>query len=173
MKKDSTFDILKIATSTRMLELLGEGELEIKNQGRFGYSTGFTQETGARGQQTPRIGDERPKRRELSAGCTLNSDSTPHFLFYVFPWLDNAVFAHLRRSTRLIFGRRRNQVKTRSASGRRAAVVVSGASTAVKIGDPVLRLRQPQQSLTHAFLTTKSRSRKWGLEQGSSSRGWT
>lgn len=66
----------------------GEGELEIKNQGRFGlrsrrgrrlgYSS-FTQETFARGQQTPRIGDVRPKQRELSAGCTLNSDSTPLF----------------------------------------------------------------------------------------------
>lgn len=85
---EANFNKLDIASSTRMLRARGEGELEIKNQGRFGlrdrkgtlgHSNSFSQETIARGQQTPRIGDVRPKRRELSAGCTLNSDSTPHF----------------------------------------------------------------------------------------------
>jgi hypothetical protein len=57
----------------------GEGELEIGNQGRSQNSTkSFSQETGAIGQKTPRIGEIRPKRREYSAGCANNSDSTPH-----------------------------------------------------------------------------------------------
>ena len=68
---------------TRMLLVPGEGELEIINQGRFGHSQiSFSQETGAIGQRTPRIGAKRPKlRRELSAGCTCDSDSTPHLFF--------------------------------------------------------------------------------------------
>lgn len=69
----------------------GEGELEIENQGRFerSISNVFSQETEAIGQQTPRIGEHRPKlrftpdtqvlARVSSAGCTLNSDSTPQF----------------------------------------------------------------------------------------------
>lgn len=69
----------------------GEGELEIENQGRFvrSISNVFSQETEAIGQQTPRIGEKRPKlrftpdtqvlARVSSAGCTLNSDSTPQF----------------------------------------------------------------------------------------------
>jgi hypothetical protein len=63
----------------------GEGELGIENQGRFGtkISNSFSQETEAIGQQTPRIGDERPKlrftQRVSSAGCARTSDSTPHF----------------------------------------------------------------------------------------------
>lgn len=65
----------------------GEGELEIDNQGRSRILS-FLQETVAIGQQTPRIGGNRPKlrftdtqvsARVSSAGCTLNSDSTPHF----------------------------------------------------------------------------------------------
>jgi hypothetical protein len=61
----------------------GEGELEIENQGRFRsiHSKSFTQETDAIGQLTPRIGEKRPKQRVLSAGCAMNSDSTPQFLF--------------------------------------------------------------------------------------------
>jgi len=57
----------------------GEGELEIENQGRSRISS-FTQETEAIGQQTPRIGANRPKLRVSSAGCARFSDSTPHFL---------------------------------------------------------------------------------------------
>lgn len=72
---------LNIATSTRMLKLHGDVELEVMNQGRFGYSTSFSQETSASGQQTPRIGDVGPKQQELSAGRTLVSNSTPHFFF--------------------------------------------------------------------------------------------
>lgn len=61
---------------------LGEGELEIENQGRLRISTkSFSQETGAIGQQTPRIGEVRPKLVEFSAGCARFSDSTPHFFF--------------------------------------------------------------------------------------------
>ncbi|PIS11703.1 MAG: hypothetical protein COT73_02565 [Bdellovibrio sp. CG10_big_fil_rev_8_21_14_0_10_47_8] len=64
----------------------GEGELEVRNQGRSRISS-FSQETGAIGQQTPRIGDNRPKlrftHRVSSAGCAGFSDSTPHFLFSV------------------------------------------------------------------------------------------
>jgi hypothetical protein len=56
----------------------GDG-LEIKNQGRFGFSFVFSQETGARFQHAPRIGVHRPKRGCLSAGGTLNSDPFPQF----------------------------------------------------------------------------------------------
>jgi hypothetical protein len=60
---------------------LGEGELEIGNQGRFWNLRSFTQGTEAIGQHTPRIGADRPKLREYSAGCACDSDSTPHFFF--------------------------------------------------------------------------------------------
>jgi hypothetical protein len=88
MKKNFGFDTKfnKIKLSARSLWMgfeRGEGELEIENQGRFDQSR-FSQETEAIGQQTPRIGEDRPKlrftQRVSSAGCTLNSDSTPHFL---------------------------------------------------------------------------------------------
>jgi hypothetical protein len=87
MKKNFGFDTKfnKIKLSARNLWMgfeRGEGELEIENQGRFDQSR-FSQETEAIGQQTPRIGEDRPKlrftQRVSSAGCTLNSDSTPHF----------------------------------------------------------------------------------------------
>jgi hypothetical protein len=87
MKKNFGFDAKfnKIKLSARNLWMgfeRGEGELEIENQGRFDQSR-FTQETEAIGQQTPRIGESRSKlrftQRVSSAGCTLNSDSTPHF----------------------------------------------------------------------------------------------
>ncbi len=62
--------------------MLGEGGLEIKNQGRFWSSLSFSQETEAQGQQMPRIGSERPKLiRELSARMRVDSSLTPHFLF--------------------------------------------------------------------------------------------
>ncbi len=88
MKKNFGFDTKfnKIKLSARSLWMgfeRGEGELEIENQGRFDQSR-FSQETEAIGQQTPRIGADRPKlrftQRVSSAGSTLNSDSTPHFL---------------------------------------------------------------------------------------------
>ncbi len=61
---------------------LGEDELGITNQGRFGHSSSFSQETVAIGQQSPRIGAERPTlERELSAGRTRDSDSTPQLFF--------------------------------------------------------------------------------------------
>lgn len=60
----------------------GEGELEIRNQGRFEQSR-FSQETVAIDQHTPRIGESRSKLRFTqevsSAGRTLASDSTPPF----------------------------------------------------------------------------------------------
>lgn len=69
----------------------GEGELGIENQGRFGSNSKcFAQETVAIGQHTPRIGDERPKRRVLSVGCACDSDSTPLFLFQ-----DDNAFPHI------------------------------------------------------------------------------
>ena len=86
MKNNFCFSksLLKIKTTacvTRMLHMLGEGELGIKSQGRLDHSQSFSQETGAIGQQTPRIGDHRPKlKRELSAWMHADSDSTPHFL---------------------------------------------------------------------------------------------
>lgn len=79
--------LIIIARSLWMGYGRGAGELEIDNQGRSRILS-FLQETGAIGQQTPRIGDTRPKlrftgttvsERVSSAGCTLNSDSTPHF----------------------------------------------------------------------------------------------
>jgi hypothetical protein len=64
------------------LLMLGEGGLEIKNQGRFWSSLSFSQETEAIGQLTPRIGDKRPKlERELSAGMRADSSLTPHLFF--------------------------------------------------------------------------------------------
>lgn len=143
MKNVFLFDILKLATSTRMLKSLGEDELEIKNQGRFGYSTGFTQETGATDQQTPRIGVERPKRRELSAGRTLNSDSTPHFLFYVFPWLDSEWFQGLFED--------------------------KAESKKYFLPSQPLKMPSIETSLTNSFMTTRSRSRKWGMTQAARS----
>lgn len=76
------YKIKILASATRTLLVLGEGGLEIKNQGRFWSSLSFLQETEAIGQQTPRIGAERPKlTRELSAGMRVDSSLTPHFLF--------------------------------------------------------------------------------------------
>lgn len=76
-----TLHKLYLAPATWMLSVRGEGGLEIKNQGRFGYSKSFSQETGANGQQSSRNDGMRPKLNELSAGCTLNSDPTPLFSF--------------------------------------------------------------------------------------------
>ena len=80
---DTEFNKLKgIAWSLWMGFKRGEGELEIEDQGRLQKSR-FTQETVAIGQQAPRIGEDRLKlrfsKRESSAGCTLNSSSTPQF----------------------------------------------------------------------------------------------
>ncbi len=86
---DTEFNKLKvIACSLWMGFKRGEGELEIEDQGRLQKSR-FSQETVAIGQQTPRIGEDRPKlrlapntqvfKRVPSAGRTLNSDSTPQF----------------------------------------------------------------------------------------------
>ena len=66
---------IKIATVTWMLLAPGEGGSEITNQGRSDHSQSFSQETGAIGQRVAsRNGATRPKQRELSAGCTKNSD---------------------------------------------------------------------------------------------------
>lgn len=79
--------LIIIARSLWMGYGRGAGELEIDNQGRSRILS-FLQETVAIGQQTPRIGGTRPKlrftdtfvsERVPSAGCTLSSDSTPHF----------------------------------------------------------------------------------------------
>lgn len=78
----SNITIKEAAGSLWMDFQQGEGELEIKNQGRFDQSR-FSQETEAKGQQTPRNGEGRSKlrftQRVSSAGCTLDSDSTPQF----------------------------------------------------------------------------------------------
>lgn len=67
---------------TGKLQMFGEDELGIRNQGRFMYSLSFSQETGAIGQQTPRNGVNRPKLdREFSVRMRVGSDSTPHFFF--------------------------------------------------------------------------------------------
>ena len=84
MKKNYRFETelnkIIIAPATRMLLMLGEGELEVINQGRFDHSQSFSQETEAIGQHSPRTGEQRPKlARELSAWMRANSDSTPHF----------------------------------------------------------------------------------------------
>ena len=71
--------MIGIVAVTRMLQLPGEGELGIKNQGRFTVSPSFSQETGESDQQKPRNGDVRPNQRALSAGCTVGSNSTPLF----------------------------------------------------------------------------------------------
>lgn len=95
MKKNFGFSqtditIKEVACSLWMDCKLGEGELGIRNQGRFDQSR-FSQETVAIGQQTPRNGDRRSKLRFTqevsSAGRTLDSGSTPPFfssekLFY-------------------------------------------------------------------------------------------
>jgi len=90
MKNDYGFDtkrnkIMLTAEILRMEFQHGEGELEIENQGRFRSvnSISFAQETDAIGQHPPRIGDERPMQRVLSAGCAENSDSTPQFFLPV------------------------------------------------------------------------------------------
>jgi hypothetical protein len=84
----STITIKEAAGSLWMDFQQGEGELEIKNQGRFVKSR-FSQETEAKGQQTPRNGEGRSKlrftQRVSSAGCTLDSDSTPQFSFFSTP----------------------------------------------------------------------------------------
>ncbi len=72
--------MLSMAALTRMLASPGEGGSEITNQGRSDHSlSSFSQETGAIGQRLRRIRNQRPKQRELSAGCTTNSDPTPLF----------------------------------------------------------------------------------------------
>jgi len=82
---DTLFNKIKLSLVTRMLQVTGEGELEIKGQGRFWYSLSFSQETEAIGQQAPRIGDQRPKLdRELSAWMRVDSDFLPHFSFLRF-----------------------------------------------------------------------------------------
>jgi hypothetical protein len=78
-----------IATSPRMDLRRGEGKLEIGNQGRFGKRSRFLQETEAIGQQTPRIGANRPKlrftHRVSSAGRTGFSNFSPHLFFLKAP----------------------------------------------------------------------------------------
>ncbi len=60
--------------------LLGEGELEIDNQGRSLFSSKvFTQEANARSQQTPRIGEWQAPRESSVQDARANSSSTPHF----------------------------------------------------------------------------------------------
>ncbi len=79
---DTFFNKMNLPPATRMLWVFGEGELEIKSQGRFLYSIGFSQETEAIGQHSPRIGEQGPKlERELSAWMRVDSDSTPQFFF--------------------------------------------------------------------------------------------
>jgi hypothetical protein len=79
---DSKFNKLKkTVLVTWMFQVLGEGELEIANQGWSRISS-FSQETGAIGQQTPRIGETRPKLKESSAGRTRFLAQLPIFFFH-------------------------------------------------------------------------------------------
>jgi hypothetical protein len=79
---DTKFNKLKKSVLvTWMFQVLGEGELEIANQGWSRISS-FSQETGAIGQQTPRIGETRPKLKESSAGCTRFLAQLPIFFFH-------------------------------------------------------------------------------------------
>jgi hypothetical protein len=77
------FSILVRAAALWMERQRGEGELEIISHGRFWISNlSFSQETGAIGQQIPRIGVKRPKAyRESSAGCTTSLTLSPPFFF--------------------------------------------------------------------------------------------
>ncbi len=114
----SNITIKEAAGSLWMDFQQGEGELEIKNQGRFVKSR-FSQETEAKGQQTPRNGEGRSKlrftQRVSSAGCTLDSDSTPQFFssansgnsFYTTPNEITAlkVAAKLQNNLRSLLGK--------------------------------------------------------------------
>lgn len=78
------FKILVRAAALWMESQRGEGELGIKSHGRFWISNlSFSQETGAIGQQIPRIGVKRPKAyRESSAGCTTSLTLSPPFFSF-------------------------------------------------------------------------------------------
>lgn len=80
-QNDTVFNKIKVIVSdTWMCLERGEGEEEIANHGRSRVKS-FSQETEAKGQQTPMIGEHEPKlhSKEFSAGCTEFSDSTPLF----------------------------------------------------------------------------------------------
>jgi hypothetical protein len=81
---NSVFLVSDFVSVTWMLRKLGEGELEIENQGWSRVYKVFSQETGAIGQHPPRIGD-RPKLKSLQVqDARFDSDSTPHlFRFFL------------------------------------------------------------------------------------------
>lgn len=80
-------NMLKIRTAavTRTLQLLGEGESEIKNQGRFDRSQkSFSQETEGNESASAKEWRKRTSLRELSAGCTNSLAQPPQFFSSVF-----------------------------------------------------------------------------------------
>jgi len=134
MKKNYGFDtefnkIKLIARSLWMGFGRGEGELEIDNQGRLDQSR-FSQETEAIGQQTPRIGEDRPKlrlttdtqvsARVSSAGRTLNSSSTPQFLSREQTVLQKLSEEKKQKSAEQIFSSPARQLKLPSQSEKAA-----------------------------------------------------
>lgn len=75
--KESIFTIY--STNSWMSLLAGEGEEEIENHG-WSRVKSFSQETEARGQQTPRIGAHRPKLKSLKRRMRTDSQTQlPNF----------------------------------------------------------------------------------------------
>ena len=86
---DAKFNRIELIASSPWMDLVhGGGKLENVNQGRFGKRSRFLQETEAIGQQTPRIGGNRPKlrftHRVSSAGRTGTSNCSSQ-LFFCLP----------------------------------------------------------------------------------------
>lgn len=68
-----------LSTNSWMSLLAGEGEEEIENHG-WSRVKSFSQETEARGQQTPRIGAHRPKLKSLKRRMRIDSQTQlPNF----------------------------------------------------------------------------------------------
>lgn len=68
-----------ISADSWMNLLAGEGEEEIENHG-WSRVKSFSQETEARGQQTPRIGAQRPKLKSLKRRMRADSQTQlPNF----------------------------------------------------------------------------------------------
>ncbi|AHI04876.1 hypothetical protein BDW_01830 [Bdellovibrio bacteriovorus W] len=59
-QNDTMFTRILLVSNTWMCWVRGEGEEEIANHG-WSRVKSFSQETGAKGQRTPRIGGQKPK----------------------------------------------------------------------------------------------------------------
>lgn len=115
---DTEFNKINVSVESPWMEAQpGEGELEIENQGRLRFSESFSQETGAIGQQAPWNGEQRPKLKELSAGCARYSDSTPH-LFSLHQELLESQIQELRQTQeqlRKLYALQINELKREKA----------------------------------------------------------